>query len=138
MSLQLFVVQGKPIGKWLAFRPGKYILGRGQECHVRFNSDWVSRQHCVLHVRHDMASIRDLGSRNGTLLNGQLLVGERFLRHGDRLQIGPIVFEAHLEATNGQNLSVLPPEELRGANEPTARKNPLDTTAINPILPSEH
>jgi pSer/pThr/pTyr-binding forkhead associated (FHA) protein len=37
--------------------------------------------------------IRDLGSTNGTLVNGCLLVGERSLQDGDRVQLGPLVLE---------------------------------------------
>jgi pSer/pThr/pTyr-binding forkhead associated (FHA) protein len=93
MTIELHVVQGRPSGKRLEFPPGEYYFGRGAECHVRPDSDWVSRQHCRLRVRHDGASIRDLGSRNGTLVNGRLVVGERLLLHGDQVQVGPLVFE---------------------------------------------
>jgi pSer/pThr/pTyr-binding forkhead associated (FHA) protein len=93
MTIELHVVQGRPSGKRLEFPPGEYYFGRGAECHVRPDSDWVSRQHCRLRVSHDGASIRDLGSRNGTLVNGRLVVGERRLLHGDQVQVGPLVFE---------------------------------------------
>jgi predicted component of type VI protein secretion system len=95
MTIELHVVQGRPSGKRLEFPPGEYYFGRGAECHVRPDSDWVSRQHCRLRVTRDAASIRDLGSRNGTLVNGRLVVGERLLLHGDQLQVGPLVFEVH-------------------------------------------
>jgi pSer/pThr/pTyr-binding forkhead associated (FHA) protein len=41
--------------------------------------------------------LRDLGSRNGTLVNGQLVVGDRELVHGDTVQIGPLVLEVQLD-----------------------------------------
>jgi predicted component of type VI protein secretion system len=90
--IELCVVQGRPSGKRLEFPPGDYLIGRGPECHVRPDSDWVSRQHCRLRVSSDGASICDLGSRNGTLVNGTLINGERPLKHGDLVQIGPLVF----------------------------------------------
>jgi pSer/pThr/pTyr-binding forkhead associated (FHA) protein len=93
MVIALHVLQGRPSGKRLEFPPGEYYFGRGAECHVRPDSDWVSRQHCRLRVTPDGASIRDLGSRNGTLVNGRLVVGERLLLHGDQVQVGPLVFE---------------------------------------------
>src|SRR3954464_1523270 len=100
MILKLRVIQGKPAGKTLVFRPGgDYILGRGDECHVRFNSDWVSRQHCLVQVRDAGAVLRDLGSRNGTLINGQLCEGERELNHGDQVQVGPLTFEVALDSS---------------------------------------
>jgi pSer/pThr/pTyr-binding forkhead associated (FHA) protein len=99
MEVKFLVIQGRPLKKSLVFPLGNYVFGRGTECHIRPNSEWVSRQHCQLLVTRDAASIRDLGSRNGTLINGERVVGERGLINGDQLQIGPLVFEVRLEAT---------------------------------------
>src|SRR5437870_8548566 len=97
MQLRLKVVKGKPHGHCLLFPNGEFMFGRGPECDVRPNSDLVSRQHCLLHVLDDSATIRDLGSMNGTLVNGQLVDAERALVTGDTLQIGPLVLEVLLE-----------------------------------------
>jgi pSer/pThr/pTyr-binding forkhead associated (FHA) protein len=97
MKVKLLIVQGRPEGKCLCFPGGEYVFGRGAECHVRPNSDWVSRQHCLLRVTSDGAYLRDLGSRNGTLINGVVLNDEHRLRHGDEIQVGPLVFEAILD-----------------------------------------
>src|SRR4051812_48067061 len=97
MNFKLILVQGKPAGKCLSFALGEYYLGRGPECHLRFNSDWVSRQHCLLRVEERTVWLRDLGSRNGTLVNGQLVQQERALGNGDQVQIGPVVFEVRFE-----------------------------------------
>jgi predicted component of type VI protein secretion system len=96
--LKLIVKRGQPAGKSLLFSPGDYYLGRGPECQVRFTSDWVSRQHCLLHVDEHSAVLRDLGSRNGTLVNGQLIQQDCSLVNGDRIQVGPVVFEVRLES----------------------------------------
>jgi len=93
MKLRLVVVKGKPRGHSLVFPNGEYMFGRGPQCDVRPNSDLVSRQHCLLQVTQDAARIRDLGSRNGTLVNGQLVVGEQQLHDGDTLQLGPLVLQ---------------------------------------------
>jgi pSer/pThr/pTyr-binding forkhead associated (FHA) protein len=81
----------------LLFSRGEFVFGRGPECHVRPNSEWVSRQHCLLRVADDGVFIRDLASCNGTLVNGGRVVGERRLADGDLLQVGPLVFKLHLE-----------------------------------------
>src|SRR5579862_823068 len=96
-TVKLLVVQGRPEGKSLRFPQGEYVFGRGTECHVRPNSDWVSRQHCLLRITAEGAFLRDLGSRNGTLINGARFVEERRLQHGDQVQVGPLVFEVLLE-----------------------------------------
>ena len=93
MNLTLLVTQGRPEGKRLAFPLGEYYFGRGTECHVRPNSDWVSRQHCLLRVTGDDVLVRDLGSTNGTLVNGTRVIEDRELHDGDVLQVGPLTLQ---------------------------------------------
>jgi pSer/pThr/pTyr-binding forkhead associated (FHA) protein len=102
MTVKMLVVQGRPAGKTLVFPDGVYYIGRGAECHVRPNSEWVSRQHCMVRVAGGAVYLRDLGSRNGTLVNGVLLTKEQLLSHGDAVQVGPLVFEVRLEDSNGR------------------------------------
>ncbi len=64
------------------------------------NSPLVSRQHCLVHVTKDEAILRDLGSTNGTLVNGKRVLNERQLIPGDLLQIGPVVFEFRDESAD--------------------------------------
>jgi predicted component of type VI protein secretion system len=97
MKVKLLVVHGRPQGKSFLFPVGEFLFGRGAECHIQPNSDWVSRQHCLLNVGKDSVSVRDLGSRNGTLVNGHRVLGELPLHHGDQLQVGPLVFEIRLD-----------------------------------------
>jgi pSer/pThr/pTyr-binding forkhead associated (FHA) protein len=97
MNVKLLVVHGRPQGKSFLFPPGEFIFGRGPECHIQPNSDWVSRQHCILRVTPENVFIRDLGSRNGTLVNGRRVRGELQLGPGDQLQVGPLVFEIRLD-----------------------------------------
>jgi pSer/pThr/pTyr-binding forkhead associated (FHA) protein len=98
MKVNLVVVRGQPQGKALLFPRGEFVFGRGTECHIRPNSSWVSRQHCLLRVAEEEVRLRDLGSTNGTLINGIRLIGERLLTHGDQIQIGPLVFELRIDA----------------------------------------
>ena len=96
MSVKMKVVQGKPHGSFLDFPEGEFVVGRGPECHVRPNSELISRQHCLLRIHGAHVHVRDLGSTNGTLVNGKLLVEECALSHGDTLQLGALVFEVVL------------------------------------------
>jgi pSer/pThr/pTyr-binding forkhead associated (FHA) protein len=134
MNVKLLVVQGRPAGKTIRFGPGDYFLGRGPECKLRFNSDWVSRQHCRLQVTAASALLRDLGSRNGTLLNGVLLAGEHVLAQGDHVQIGPVVFEVFLEEGPGgpgaPSTTILPPDEESGGQAERAG----ETAKLPPLL----
>ena len=50
-------------------------------------------------VTEGRATIRDLGSRNGTIVNGAKIVGEHELRTGEKIKIGPLEFEVHLSTS---------------------------------------
>lgn len=93
MKVQMQVVQGKAPGQLLGFPCGEFIFGRGPECHVRPNSDWISRQHCLLRITDNEVHLRDLGSANGTLVNGVRVVGQRKLESGDLIELGPFVLK---------------------------------------------
>jgi pSer/pThr/pTyr-binding forkhead associated (FHA) protein len=134
MNVKLLVVQGKPAGKALLFAPGQYYLGRGAECHVRFNSDWVSRQHCLLRVTADGAYLSDLGSRNGTLVNGVLVRWENRLAHGDQVQIGPVAFEVFLDPPTGEGPPPgRDPESILPDDSGDSHRG-IDSTASHPGL----
>jgi len=132
MNVKLLVVQGRPAGKSLSFPPGDFYFGRGGECQVRPLSEWVSRQHCLLRVTADAATLRDLGSRNGTLVNGALLTQEQPLRHGDLIQLGPLVFEVRLQPLAPAAEAAPAPQEVR--DESATERTPLatDDTAPHP------
>ena len=93
MRITMLVVQGRPKGKCLNFSTGEFVFGRGDECHVRPNSPWVSRQHCLLRITGNSVLIQDLGSTNGSLVNGQLITAETELKQDDRIQVGPLVLQ---------------------------------------------
>jgi pSer/pThr/pTyr-binding forkhead associated (FHA) protein len=138
MNVTLLVVQGRPLGKRLTFPPGEYYFGRGSECHVRPNSDWVSRQHCLLRVAADCAFLRDLASRNGTLVNGVLVEGERHLDDGDLLQLGPLVFEVLLDtsmASPSSEVRAGSPPEIKPPDGRESALRPGDGTDNQPTLP---
>ncbi len=92
MKVQLVVVRGKPEGKVIPLAGPNFKIGRGETCHLRPNSEQVSREHAEFTIGADTVMVRDLGSRNGTLLNGKALTAEARLKHGDLVQVGPLTF----------------------------------------------
>ena len=96
MELRLKVLGGKQAGQEIPIAGPKFLIGRGEECQLRPNSDAVSRQHCVLQLEDGRATVCDLGSRNGTLINDQRVEGRYTLKTGDRLTIGQLRFEVQL------------------------------------------
>ena len=68
------------------------VLGRALECDLAIVSPHVSRQHARVELDGDVLMIEDLGSSNGTLLNGDRLAGRRSLQNDDELRFHDIVF----------------------------------------------
>lgn len=72
----------------LELPPGEYVLGRSSGCALRFASAHVSRQHARVTVDPERASVQDLGSKNGTLVNGIRIHRRTDLAHGDKVELG--------------------------------------------------
>ena len=93
LQAELKILGGKHKGKAIALNSKKFLVGREQDCHLRPNSDLVSRHHCVFSIDDYAVRLRDLGSTNGTLVNGESLRGEVNLKSGDRVSIGKLELE---------------------------------------------
>src|SRR5690348_15313634 len=104
MSRWLLVVRGRRV----ALAPGDVVLGRGNECDVEVHDALASRRHAILHVGPEGVTAEDLGSRNGTLLDGYPLVGTPWLEHGSTLGIGDEVLTL-LEEERIDRASPAPP-----------------------------
>jgi len=63
------------------------VVGRHHGCDRRIHSPLVSRRHCRFSLRDDRVWVEDLGSLNGTFLNGKPVRGPRPLAEGDRLDL---------------------------------------------------
>jgi predicted component of type VI protein secretion system len=97
MKVQLIVVQGKPEGKMIPLAGPIFKIGRGEMCHLRPNSEQVSREHAEFKITADQVTLRDLGSRNGTLVNGKALTETVTLKDRDLVQIGPLTFAVSIQ-----------------------------------------
>ncbi len=72
------------------------ILGRDEICRLRIPLNSVSRRHCELRVDGDGVTVADLGSSNGTYVNGKR-VRQAELAPGDLLCVGPVVFVVRID-----------------------------------------
>ena len=64
------------------------LLGRSPECHITLEDPLVSRRHARICIDGDVATVADLGSRNGVRINGRVIEGEAPIEDGDRLRLG--------------------------------------------------
>ena len=74
----------------LALREGENILGRERAAAAWIDVHSVSRHHARIVVSGDTATLEDLGSKNGTFLEGEAVTTPRPLRDGDRVRIGTV------------------------------------------------
>lgn len=72
----------------LELSPGSFSIGRSAECQLSLDDPLVSRKHAQLTVRENEVLVEDAGSRNGVLVNGAKIAGQRPLSDGDRITIG--------------------------------------------------
>ena len=69
---------------------GAIEIGRSSEVGIRIDAAGVSRRHARLVINGDQARVEDLGSKNGTFVDGKPVEGTRLLKDGDEIRIGPV------------------------------------------------
>lgn len=89
----------------IALGSGENILGRDQKGVVWVDDPSVSRHHARIVVAGAEAKLEDLGSKNGTLLNGELVEKPALLGDGDEIQIGRAKMTFHVLRQTGSTLT---------------------------------
>jgi pSer/pThr/pTyr-binding forkhead associated (FHA) protein len=91
-------------GTRFPLRRGETLLGRSPYCSIVLSNPLASRQHCALSLKDGRLSIDDLGSSNGTWVNGERIEHSRSLGPGDTVRVGTDVLEVILAEERGQRL----------------------------------
>ncbi|MGE5194948.1 MAG: FHA domain-containing protein [Deltaproteobacteria bacterium] len=141
-QVELKVLEGRQQGKTIPLNVRQFLIGREQDCHLRPNSDLVSRHHCVFTVDDFTVRLRDLGSTNGTYVNGERIQGQVVLKPGDQVSVGKLSFEvvvrteAPVAAAVGSRpgASVAPASTVPGVESSETSLNATDTIEI-PVAP---
>lgn len=84
----LTVIEGPEIGRVMPITTGEVTIGRGSDCEVSVPHGVVSRKHARLVLRRDKLVVEDLGSANGTFVNGERVTARCVVPDGSRLQLG--------------------------------------------------
>src|SRR4029453_18918201 len=84
---KLLAIAGPLRGKVFEIDTDELSIGRTDAAGVLIDHKSVSRRHCVFRREGETLQVEDLGSRNGTLVNGEA-VRSHLLEHGDRVTVG--------------------------------------------------
>ncbi|MGC4005903.1 MAG: FHA domain-containing protein [Pirellulales bacterium] len=130
MEFSLKVMSGKNAGLLIKVPHERFLIGRSEECQLRPHSDLISRQHTELLTKGDGVTVKDMGSRNGTFVNGERISDSVALKHGDKLGVGQLIFEVLLPQTIKKTAPVEPV-----AHETVANSAPkVGTAASNNVI----
>lgn len=86
----------------LEFTEQPLTLGRGKDADVQIMDNEISRIHAAIRIWQGEFIIKDLGSTNGTFVNG-VRVDLAKLRHGDKIRIGNTTFDFEMQKPPGQS-----------------------------------
>jgi pSer/pThr/pTyr-binding forkhead associated (FHA) protein len=120
----------------------EFLIGRGADCDLRLRVSSISRHHCLIRLVNEEATLVDLGSSNGTYLNGDRVRSQAPLHNGDELRMGAFSFRVELgEAASSEcdtavgtspftRTVKLPPEALKAPSQPNSPENPGDSANL--------
>jgi serine/threonine-protein kinase len=107
MRVTLHVVAGPQTGRDFTFdQHDTFMIGRSEDAQFCLPQDrFFSRHHCILEIAPPQCFLRDLGSTNGTFVNG-IRVETAHLKHGDRIQGGETVLEVEVAVDQAEIFQV--------------------------------
>jgi pSer/pThr/pTyr-binding forkhead associated (FHA) protein len=105
---RLACTAGPKAGEDFALDEGEYVIGRSTDNAICIPDTSVSRRHVMVRKEGNIWYVRDLGSGNGTLVNGEPISDETVLSHGDVLTLGDteLTFQ---DTSNATMMMAIPP-----------------------------
>ena len=114
MPRLLRILLGRERSRVYALEGGSYVVGRGEGSDLVVASDIVSRRHASIVVGATDVRVTNLGSSNGTYINGSRVLGEGVAVEGDILLVGDVAMRLH--GTKVPTLSALRPDAEPGTS----------------------
>jgi pSer/pThr/pTyr-binding forkhead associated (FHA) protein len=114
MQVKLRVISGPQTGRIFTFdQHDTFMIGRSEDSHFCLPQDrFFSRHHCILEMAPPQCFLRDLGSLNGTFVNG-IRVDTAHLVDGDRIQGGETVLQVEVVSDTIRQLTSNPAEFVK-------------------------
>ena len=138
LQARLKVVGGKHDGQYIPLTTERFLIGREEDCHLRPSSEMISRHHCAITLDGFTVRLRDLGSTNGTFVNGERIHHAVTLSQGDRIEVGKLCFEISItEVTvesGTQPAEPMPDSVLSGETAELSSSDTSDEIPVAPVL----
>ena len=102
----LVIYSGATVSRVYVLRKDKIIVGRDPGCDLTLDSMDVSRRHAVLRCSDTEVTIEDMGSTNGTEVNGEKIASSQILKPRDEIMLGKdfrLVFQVVDSVRSGKN-----------------------------------
>jgi len=95
-QISLCILEGNQVGSQIPLSKSEIVVGRGKRCDIALRDPEVSAHHCAILLYKTVALLKDLGSTNGTVLNGYL-IKEDLLKDGDKIQVGSTTLQFRIK-----------------------------------------
>jgi pSer/pThr/pTyr-binding forkhead associated (FHA) protein len=125
MDVKLHLIKGNPKGKVVDVPDGVLKVGRAEDSDLIIASTRISRHHCEITNDGKTLTLRDLGSGNGSRVNGAK-VQQQALAAGDEVQLGPLTFVVAIDGVRQRKAAPAPaqPKPAAQAPKPAAKPAP--------------
>ncbi len=109
------------------------VIGRSNDCDITLAAAHLSRRHVKLSIQEGLLYVKDLGSANGTYLNGKRVVGEERVRRGDELRFDTLSFGVigpaqDMDKTTVRPVQAIKPPPAASSSKPSAAPSPQKAT----------
>lgn len=89
----LMIKSGRNKGKKLLLPTTGVVIGRDKDCQIRDSSEELAERHCELTPTSQGLKVRDLDTEEGTFVNRKRIEEEVYMRPGDTLRVGPLLYQ---------------------------------------------
>ncbi len=132
-------------GFWLRYegtrfpiRRGETLIGRSAYCSIVISDASVSREHAALRLAEDALVVADLGSRNGTFVNGERVAETRPLTPGDTIVLGRALLQVlgadEVPRSKMHTTGMLELKEPEPFEDPTTQTEPITLALIETLV----
>lgn len=133
-SAMLILQEGSGAGRRWPLDQSILTIGRGDECDIMLPDRHVSRYHARISRVDDCYAVEDLGSKNGTYVNGREVKTTRMLEDGDEIQIALRFKLAFVDAGATAPLTFIGDDETGLSLDTSARQVQIDSATLDPPL----